>query len=92
MAHFFVCFRSYFVFFHMGIRDMYIDGNKIIKMLAKLNEGIYITSLSLGSLEKVGNTTNFAAAWALLNSQIVELNLYYWEISRLFESIFKDTH
>ena len=71
---------------------MYIDGNKIIKMLTKLNEGIYITSVSLGSLEKVGNTTNFAAAWALLNSQIVELKLYYWEISRLFESIFKDTH
>ena len=28
--------------FHMGIRDMYIDRNKIIKVLPILNEGIYL--------------------------------------------------
>ena len=26
----------------MGIRDMYIEWNKILKVLAKLNEGIYL--------------------------------------------------
>ena len=28
--------------FHMGIRDIYMDRKKIIKVLAKLNEGIYL--------------------------------------------------
>ena len=32
---------SWFYLFHIGIRDMHIDRNKILKILAKLNEGIF---------------------------------------------------
>ena len=31
--------------FHMGIPDMYIDWNKLIKSLAQLNDGIYFLSI-----------------------------------------------
>ena len=32
-------------YFHMGIRDMYFDRNKILKVLAKIYEGIYHPSI-----------------------------------------------
>ena len=33
--------------FHMGFSDIYMERNKNIEVLAKLNKGIYVTTVSV---------------------------------------------